>query len=479
MLGVNLCIMLIAESIQEARKRGATDDEILQEIIKQNSLKGNFFSQSLKEGSGSTEILEKLIKQEEEAETNKIEEARKRIAGLQNTEESKNIDQERIQPIGRIQIGGQTGYWAAKQESEQGVREKELPKLSPWPEKDRSGRDSFATSYPVTTKPEKVVRVVSKKPSSKLKLFIRIAIVVIVLVVLSGVATFWYWFFIIREQPPVVKTCFHNTDCPKGQICNSEGSCVINAQEPIKKCSDKADCPTGQTCNSQGACVKLLSVANCFSDSDCLPGQMCNTNKKCVKKLPKPTIPPSLFSVAKEKLLKISSLGEIPSLLSQTLQTQEDKGRFIRLIIENSKNNTVVGLKEFFKALSIKVPDDFYQDLNNDFTLFVYSQDQGNRLGFMAKVNNQSGLKNLLRNQEPKMENEFQPFFVLMGKKKPALVSYFKNASSVRGYTGPNFRYQTINRYDLGILYLTSADYFVFTSSWNSMMGIIKKLGIN
>ena len=39
---------IIIESIREAKKRGVTDDKILQEIIRQNPIKGKVFNESLK-----------------------------------------------------------------------------------------------------------------------------------------------------------------------------------------------------------------------------------------------------------------------------------------------------------------------------------------------------------------------------------------------------------------------------------------------
>ena len=76
------------------------------------------------------------------------------------------------------------------------------------------------------------------------------------------------------------------------------------------------------------------------------------------------------------------------------------------------------------------------------------------------------------------MKDDFESFFDLMGGKGAPLVPYFRNSTNVQGYNGPNFRYQTINKNDLWIAYLTSGNYLIFTSSWKSMEETIKKLGI-
>jgi len=69
-------------------------------------------------------------------------------------------------------------------------------------------------------------------------------------------------------------------------------------------------------------------------------------------------------------------------------------------------------------------------------------------------------------------------FFELQGKDGPGIVSYFRNAKDVSGYNGLNFRYQTLTTNDLGICYFLSDDYFILTSSWNSMERVLKKLEI-
>jgi len=48
-----------------------------------------------------------------------------------------------------------------------------------------------------------LIRVVSKKPTIREKLWVRILIVSIILVVLAGIGTFWYWFFKVKTQTPV------------------------------------------------------------------------------------------------------------------------------------------------------------------------------------------------------------------------------------------------------------------------------------
>ena len=108
----------------------------------------------------------------------------------------------------------------------------------------------------------------------------------------------------------------------------------------------------------------------------------------------------------------VSQAGRL-SLLSQVLQEWQTDDQYKRIIIK--KGDIILGLRESFQALSIRMPDDFYGKIEDDFTLFIYSQSQGNRLGFVAEVIDRQGLTALLKSRELTIENDFEIFFGLMG----------------------------------------------------------------
>jgi peptidoglycan hydrolase-like protein with peptidoglycan-binding domain len=243
---------------------------------------------------------------------------------------------------------------------------------------------------------------------------VRIVILLLLLALLVGVVTFWYWFFKIRKPP----------------------------QPPPIFPEEKAEKPPE-------------------------------------KVVPQITIPPSLFAVDNTLVLSATSPTETRTSLQHTVREPLTQDQFLRVVIKDEKMNKIFGLRDFFETLLVRAPEEFYQNLENDFTFFVYSQPEGNRIGLAVKVKNATGLTDLLKSWEPNMENNLRPFFELIEEKIPsAIVPYFRNASNVSGYVGPNFRYQSITRQDLGICYLISGDYFVFTSSWKSMEKTIAKLAI-
>jgi len=366
-------------------------------------------------------------------EEERIKKARERITALKKeTEERKRKEGEKREKVATTEIKAVDEGEKRRKEILERLREEKKEVKKP----------------PPPTRPQEVVRVLPKKPTLKEKLWVRLLIVSLVVILTAGILTFGYY-LITRERPSPVAGCTSDADCLEGQFCNPEG-----------------------VCEEKG-------VVMCTSDADCLEGHFCNPEGSCEEKKPGLVIPAALFMVENERHLTISGSSELSSSLGLVLHEWYETSQFTRLIIENTGTNEILGLKELFEGLLIRVPGGFYQKIENDFILFIYSQPEGNRLGFVAEIKNYEGLANLLGGQETTMESDYEDFFKLMGYEGTSPeMRYFKNAVDISGYTGPNFRFQSLTGQDLGILYLTAGDYFVFTSSWESMEKTIEKLGI-
>jgi len=183
-------------------------------------------------------------------------------------------------------------------------------------------------------------------------------------------------------------------------------------------------------------------------------------------------IPPSLFYVENSQTLKISQTSEVPFLLFQALQGKTDLGSASRILLEDTANVEILGLRGFFNSLNVIPPDDFYGKLATGTTLFIYSQEEGNRLGLVAKIIDPEGLAEMMAAWEKTMEEDLQGLFELLGKTDPALYSYFRDAA----YQEADFRFQTFSRQDLGIVYAIFDDYFILTTSWKSMEKALDRL---
>jgi len=176
--------------------------------------------------------------------------------------------------------------------------------------------------------------------------------------------------------------------------------------------------------------------------------------------------PEPLFFMEETQIIKFSVPEVSASLIGEVLKEEQAEGEFKYLILK--KENKDLELREFFQILSIKIPEEFYSKVENNFTLFVYSQPQGKRLGFVVKTKDSQGLTELMSAEEGNLEQDFKNFFALMDQEANVLSSKFKE--------GPNFRYLTLSENDLGICYTIFEDKFVFTSSWQSMEKALERL---
>ncbi|MDP1538663.1 MAG: hypothetical protein Q8M00_01385 [bacterium] len=186
---------------------------------------------------------------------------------------------------------------------------------------------------------------------------------------------------------------------------------------------------------------------------------------------PEILIPASLISVNATEPVEIANSSEIPALLPQLLgKTFETEGH-ARILFKNINENKVVGLKEFFEAFEIKTPEGLLEKLNNDFTLFVYSDKKANRLGFITKVEGEN-LVNLMLSWEATMEKDTEKLFEVLGREKADTFLSFKEAT----YKNISVRYISFPSDNFGICWATYGDKFLFTSSGESIIRSIDKL---
>ena len=191
-----------------------------------------------------------------------------------------------------------------------------------------------------------------------------------------------------------------------------------------------------------------------------------------VSETPEIIIPPSLVSETATSPLEISSLEDIPSSLSQLLENSFELG-FTRILIKDTKENKILGLKEFFQAFEIKTPEGLLDKLNNDFTLFIYSGEK-QRLGFVTEIKEKEELNALLSSWEKTLEKDTENLFTVLGKEGETYASNFKESS----FGEIPFRFLTISIEDFGICYALVGDFFIFTTSFEGMEKTINELKV-
>ena len=146
---------------------------------------------------------------------------------------------------------------------------------------------------------------------------------------------------------------------------------------------------------------------------------------------------------------------------------------FTRILIKLQPKNDFAVLKDFFQGFNISTPLELEQNLGKNWTLFIYPQTQGKRIGFISEVVQKDELKQSLKSWQPSMEKEFELLFSLIGKEKPATSSSsFKSIT----YKKVSIKYQTFSKQDLGICYAIYDNYFIWTSSMDSIEKAIDEL---
>jgi len=118
------------------------------------------------------------------------------------------------------------------------------------------------------------------------------------------------------------------------------------------------------------------------------------------------------------------------------------------------------------------LPEEVYSSIGKT-TLFLQNTENGNRIGFVAETRNELELIQTMKVWEKQAFQDTKPLFELFGFEQDPLVSYFLSALEKK----PAFRYQTFSKQDLGICYLITANYFIWTTSYETMEKVIENLG--
>jgi len=179
-----------------------------------------------------------------------------------------------------------------------------------------------------------------------------------------------------------------------------------------------------------------------------------------------PEIPVSLISVDTTDVIEIKTFDE--NILIEELQTsfneKENEGSLRRILIKKieKKQDYFVSLEKLCEVLGIKVPTDVSGNFEKDYTLFFYSQEQGNRIGLITKIVNVDALKVSLGNWESLMRQDLEPIF--LGMPFTSGDTSFRNGE----YSDVPFRYIKLPDPSLGIAYILIDDKLLIATSKDS-----------
>jgi len=171
-------------------------------------------------------------------------------------------------------------------------------------------------------------------------------------------------------------------------------------------------------------------------------------------------------------------LASVPNLISPSLQKSLGANGYYRVTIQNKKDNTKVGLRQFFNIYKVNAPALFYASVSDDFTLFIYSNNGRNRIGFVAPITDSKTLATAVEGWEGSMMQDTANLFKLLGRKTQTQTDNIRFTSSSTP-SGAEYRSMDFVPADdnFSIAYAThNGKYFIFTTSKDSLTKIFDQL---
>lgn len=186
---------------------------------------------------------------------------------------------------------------------------------------------------------------------------------------------------------------------------------------------------------------------------------------------PEITIPSSFVPIKEIKTFEISKNEEIPSIIEQLAIEDLTESAFTRIVIKNTEENRLADLKDIAQSFQVEMLPEVIEKLDVDnFNFLIYPQKEGKKEVFIVKIKQKENLSESLRSWEAKIT---QQGLFIRGNKIPTLSSSFKNFTFD---DESSIRYLTISKNDSGICYALFGNYFILSSSFESIEKTLRVL---
>lgn len=166
------------------------------------------------------------------------------------------------------------------------------------------------------------------------------------------------------------------------------------------------------------------------------------------------------------KVVADSGVSLIDSVKTAVSSSILEKGSFNRVLI--NKQETPLSLDGFLNDLNINISDEVKNGLTNDYTFFVYGQDQWPRYGLVIKTN--SDISSQLVNWEREMFKDLNSLY-FEGNPQTVSAEFRDN-----GDYPVSIRYINLPDPSVSLDYALSNNLLIITTSKDSMIDLINKL---
>jgi len=183
-----------------------------------------------------------------------------------------------------------------------------------------------------------------------------------------------------------------------------------------------------------------------------------------------PQLSTPIISVNETKTISLVSDKSLFELLKEEAKLEQPIGTFKRIAV--LKNETeFLSATELLQNLEISIPPYALNDFKNNYTLFLYSQSTGKRLGIIIELENPANLKEQLKTWEATLLDDFKNFY-------PAQVPGPRASQTFLDDTHQNvaIRYVNLPRSDLTLNYTIFNNLLVIGTSKELIYTVIEKI---
>ncbi len=194
--------------------------------------------------------------------------------------------------------------------------------------------------------------------------------------------------------------------------------------------------------------------------------------KPLIEKL-EPKVPVSFVEVDETLIIEIDEDETLFGKLKEKAEQEREQNTFQRILIKkvSPEKDYFLPFQEIAEILYITIPLSILNSLTEEHTLFFYSQEEGNRLGVIVKVEGDEILKTSLEDWEKTMTGDLKPIFLGQKLGESANEEFQDNI-----YRDVNIRYLNFPDPSLTIDYTVVENYLIITTSREGMYGVIDRI---
>lgn len=190
---------------------------------------------------------------------------------------------------------------------------------------------------------------------------------------------------------------------------------------------------------------------------------------------PEVEIPASLIEVGETKIVELEEDGVLFEKLKELASQEQELDNFQRILVKKigKEKDYFLSFQEIVEILYVNIPYNISSklDLGGEYTLFLYTQEEGNRLGFVNKVSDFENLAKNLKSWEEDMQADMRPIFLGRVLGFPATEEFQDNI-----YQEINIRYLNFPDPFLTIDYALVGEHLIITTSRESIYKVIDKI---